>query len=223
MPDGTCSIEGCNNPVKTRGWCGMHYHRWQRYGDPLIVKKKGGTHSPILERFWAKVDKNGPDGCWIWTASTVNGYGQFGSGGRTVRAHRFAYELLIGPIPDGMHLDHLCQTPPCVNPAHLEPVLPAINAKRVGMRITACPQGHEYTPENTAFHNGARYCRQCARDSQKRMREAKKVAKPPRTECKNGHPWIPENIYTDAKGRKHCRKCNLEKQKAYKARKKRQM
>lgn len=68
-------------------------------------------------------------GCWIWQRTLIHGYGQVRRG-KTHLAHRYIYEQLVGPIPDGMHLDHLCRTPACVNPAHLEPVTPVENARR---------------------------------------------------------------------------------------------
>lgn len=78
---------------------------------------------PIADRFWAKVARRGPDECWLWTASCVaGGYGQIGRGGRrgaNVMAHRLSYELSVGPIPPGRVVMHSCDTPPCVNPAHL--------------------------------------------------------------------------------------------------------
>ena len=78
----------------------------------------------LYQRFWAKVNKT--DTCWLWTASTLNGYGQIKAGGRfgkILLAHRVAYEMLVGPIPEGLQLDHLCRVTLCVNPKHLEPVL----------------------------------------------------------------------------------------------------
>jgi hypothetical protein len=72
-----------------------------------------------LSRFWEKVDKNGANGCWNWTASDVGGYGQFRLGLRMVQAHRISWELAFGEIPDKLHVLHQCDNPPCVNPAHL--------------------------------------------------------------------------------------------------------
>jgi uncharacterized Zn-finger protein len=78
----------------------------------------------VEERFWAKVDRRGPDDCWPWLAGRdYLGYGAFSRvRAKTERAHRVGYELLVGPIPEGLQLDHLCRNTSCVNPAHLEPV-----------------------------------------------------------------------------------------------------
>lgn len=120
---------------------------------------------PATERFWSKVDKT--DGCWEWTASLVSGYGQFRHNGRIVRAHRFAYEQLVGPVPKGLELDHLCRNRRCVNPAHLEPVTQQENQLRgfgvsgINARKTHCLRGHEYTPENTVRWRRWRNCKTC--------------------------------------------------------------
>lgn len=141
-----------------------------------------------VERFWAKVDKRSD--CWLWTASVSRGgYGQFNSWldgrHRLWRAHRYAYEQIVGPIPDGLTLDHLCHTYDracpggttcahrrCVNPAHLEPVPSVVNKMR-GLSIpalrgrqTECLNGHPLTAENTyqpPKRPAARYCRTCQR------------------------------------------------------------
>lgn len=71
-------------------------------------------------RFWSKVDRSDPNGCWPWTAAKVRGtYGAFWVGGSLVYAHRFAYSLMVGEVPSGMDLDHRCHNRACVNPAHL--------------------------------------------------------------------------------------------------------
>jgi hypothetical protein len=87
----------------------------------------------MLDRFWMKVQK-GP-GCWQWTgAKNGDGYGSFaeGSKGKHHPAHRFSYELTVGPIPDGMQIDHRCRNRSCVNPSHLRPVTHKQNMEHDG-------------------------------------------------------------------------------------------
>ncbi len=123
------------------------------------------------ERFWSKVDRRGRYDCWPWLATiTPQGYGSFAMDGRSHPSHRVAYELLRGPIPDGLVIDHLCRVRHCVNPAHMEPVTNAENIRRgvspsaIHARVTACPQGHQYTPENTEHRpSGRRHCLTCRR------------------------------------------------------------
>ena len=109
----------------------------------------------VEERFWAKVDKNGLGGCWLWTASRMGlGYGVFYRKGQSRMAHRGAYELFIGPIPEGLELDHLCRVHHCVNPDHLEPVTHRENNMRgirgTGpLRQTHCRRGHPFDEVNT--------------------------------------------------------------------------
>lgn len=120
------------------------------------------------KRFWNKVDASGD--CWEWMGAIHKlGYGRFGiTQGVQWQAHRFAYTELVGPIPEGLHLDHLCRNRSCVNPDHLEPVTAAENTLRAkpGSRNAAkthCPRGHAYDDENTIRRNGKRFCRACAR------------------------------------------------------------
>jgi hypothetical protein len=174
-----CEVDGCPRDAKRRKrWCQPHYQRGRDEGwiEPF-------KYPPEADRFWAKVNKT--ETCWLWTAARDRkGYGHFGLTSRkTVLAHRYAYQALVGEIPQGLELDHLCRNPPCINPAHLEPVTSRINALRgfgqggLNARKTHCPQGHEYDTENTGRdRNGNRYCRTCnkarSRARTRAMREA---------------------------------------------------
>ncbi len=160
---------------------------------------KGSHADRDVVRFWSHVDKDGPlpkwapflGPCWIWTlAPDKHGYGQFGTWEqnrkRTYRAHKWSYEDVVGLVPDGLELDHLCKVPMCVRPDHLEPVTHRENLLR-GRTITArnaavthCPKGHEYDEENTGRTiRGSRYCRRCDREGQRRYHAAKKQRNSP--------------------------------------------
>jgi hypothetical protein len=93
----------------------------------------------VADRFWTKVEGGDVSECWQWTAAKFGpkGYGAFNGGGVQVRAHRWAYEALIAPIPAGLHIDHTCDNTSCVNPWHLEPVTEAENKRRGAIRRKA--------------------------------------------------------------------------------------
>ncbi len=122
---------------------------WRHVGPPAMLS----DYAPHLGPCWP----------WIGAIGTGHGYGNFGvSASCTKEAHRFAYELLVGPIPKGLDLDHLCRVRCCVNPAHLEPVTRAVNLRRGKALITHCPQGHAYDEMNTYLDRaGKRHCRAC--------------------------------------------------------------
>lgn len=157
------------------------------------------------ERFWAKVDKNGPlpdrsdplvaapaTPCWIWTAArhVDTGYGVFVADkrdriGKTPAAHRISYMELVGPIAHGDQIDHLCRVRACINPDHLEAVPQRVNLIRGAgwagekARTTHCPSGHEYNTKNTYTLGTSRSCREChrLRENAKRSDPAVKAAR----------------------------------------------
>lgn len=159
----------------------------------------------VEERFWAKVDKSGP--CWIWTGSrNSRGYGRFGVNGRNWHAHRWSFEQYRFVIPAGFFLDHLCRTPSCVRPDHLEAVTPALNVARDTPFRAHCRNGHEYTVTNIRWYRGQRHCRACHR------KYLNPTAQPmaERKTCPRGHPYDDENTYITPHGSRNCRICRRE-------------
>jgi hypothetical protein len=181
-----CLLDGCDNPVKARGMCNTHYTRWRKHGDPSKVWRRG-QRMTLTDRFWSKVDRSGS--CWLWVGKQNNrGYGIFHADGRSLLAHRVAYELEVGPIPDGLTLDHVrskgCRNRHCVNPDHLEPVTQRENVLRgsgfaaLNAAKTHCPRGHQYTPENTYANphpDGGRICRTCKRERDRLARARRRL------------------------------------------------
>jgi len=153
--------------------------------------QRGPRNEPLLDRLQRQVVVE-PWGCWTWTGRTTrDGYGSVSwtdedGRARAGGAHRVAYQLLVGPIPDDLHLDHLCHTRDktcaggpqcphrrCWNPEHLEPVTPLENTLRARPATsTACARGHEWTEATTKYRKGThrRYCSLCRREDNHRRR-----------------------------------------------------
>jgi hypothetical protein len=112
-----CSVDGCDREVEAKGLCSRHYYRQKRGGD---ITTKSMKEKSYTEKFWEKVKLSGLDDCWMWQATKDgNGYGMMKTNGRHERAHRVSHTLLKGTIPNGLFVCHTCDTPGCVNPAHL--------------------------------------------------------------------------------------------------------
>lgn len=136
-----------------------------QFGDPRL---------PVY--FWGKIELGAPPAhkpelgpCWVWTrAKNSRGYGAFAVNGKSRSVHRIVHETFIGPIPEGLTIDHLCRVKPCANPGHIEAVTQAENNRRKpASLVTECPQGHPYDEENTRLNRGRRNCRECDRIRQR--------------------------------------------------------
>ncbi len=181
-----CVAPDCDRRALVDELCDRHYRQ-------ILHNGRFGTKWEPEPRFWAKVDKSGPTPaphpvlgdlgpCWLWTGLTrgtqVDRYGTFKVKGKTVSVHRYAYELMVGPIPDGLTIDHLCKTSLCVRAVvgdqpgqgHLEAVTLAENILRgdnmaaLFARRDSCYRGHSFEPPNGYLRpDGARGCHECDR------------------------------------------------------------
>ena len=166
----------------------------------------------LEERFWGKVRKGAK--CWEWQAAlNSSGYGAFSIRRRWHGAHRVAYELVNGPIPPQLTINHICKNRRCVRPDHLDLMTEAEN-KGWEREKAHCPQGHPYSEENIYYWRGWRKCRTCVLE---RAKKKQKENYKPRTlvlGCRRGHFFTPENT-AYYRGQRICRACGrLRTQKA---------
>lgn len=123
---------------------------------------------PAKVRFWASIEVT-ETGCWEWLGTRISsgpskGYGYFYIKGINTRVIKWAYEYLIGPIPEGYERDHLCRNRGCVNPWHTEPVTHLVNVRRGLAKKTVCIRGHQLQPPNLISDgSGGTRCRECNR------------------------------------------------------------
>lgn len=233
----TCTADGCSRQPKTRGFCKSHYESYRKSGKIQVQPQMSRE-----EHFWQKVDASGA--CWEWTASKdACGYGTFNGGPvlKTIGAHRYAWLLLVGPIEDGLELDHLCWNRACVSPEHLEPVSHEENVRRgKAARRVYCVNGHRLA--DNKYESGRPGCRTCTREDNRvrsqrgkepRPPRAPRVEKPPQpwatrkrsdiyTHCRKGHEFTPANTYIQVRGDvtiRRCRKCKSLNQTKYLTRK----
>ena len=176
------AIGVCERTIAYKGMCRTHYDRLRVFGRTDLHNPEGKI--PPEQRFWLRVNKS--EDCWNWTGSlNVGGYGHWQpTKGTTSMAHRYSYEQIVGPIPEGLVLDHLCRNRSCVNPEHLEPVTQRVNNLRgIGFAATRaaqthCKWGHEFTLENTyVTKRNQRYCIACRQANSARYRAAARKAR----------------------------------------------
>lgn len=170
-----CSVVSCGRDYEAKGYCHSHYEALRRNGQrPTVAYPK-----TVEERFMRRVDKS-PSGHWMWTGSTASQgrYGVFFKGGKNMPAHRAAWEIWQGAIPEGHVIDHLCRQTLCVRPEHLEPktqqmnILAGTAPAALNAAKTHCHKGHAFTIDNTRVTpGGRRVCRACARGRSARQRK----------------------------------------------------
>lgn len=197
----------------------------RRVGRPRDEFGRVMPHVTSDDEFWiyalSRTNQHSqPEGCWEWDgAHTTAGYSTASLNRRPIYLHRFAYERMVGPIPEGLELDHLCRNRGCFNPAHLEAVTHAENMRRGHWSSkTHCPKGHPYDAENTRINNanGGRECRACIRARKAADYRAKNPvvkAQSARTHCPKGHPYAGDNLMIlkpqrpGGSPRRDCREC----------------
>jgi hypothetical protein len=175
-----------------------------------------------------------PGPCWTWTGGkTTAGYGVVRiDAPRPGYVHRLSYTLLVGPISDGLHTDHLCRNRACCNPSHLEPVTPRVNILRgEKAQKPECANGHPLEGDNLVWskedgrhpHRRCRTCYyQCHRESHKRHGEkwnaTRRAKYQPRRDpnyCGNGHEWSEANTRITSRGHRLCRQCERDRKRRW--------
>ncbi|MFE9735451.1 HNH endonuclease signature motif containing protein [Streptomyces sp. NPDC005863] len=170
-------VDPCAGRQPHGKWCcARHYVRWTRRGTVQPPQR-----ATLQDRFWSKVRK-AADSCWVWTASSRNGYGTIGTADGKQYAHRLSYVWHHGPIAEGLVVRHRCDNPLCVRPDHLELGTKADNSRDMVERgrsprnscaaNTHCPNGHPFDESNTYWHQGSRQCRACKSEYDRRRRVA---------------------------------------------------
>jgi hypothetical protein len=226
--------------VKKVMLCSGCYWRQKRHG--TLDYRRLPKGSTALERFeFYVVRSTDPDGCWIWggavnTREAGRDYGYIWDGSRKMLAHRWSYEHFVRPIPDGLEIDHTCETPRCVRPDHLEAVSHPVNVKR-GRRWPVnpdVPRSERVKPDVNRpncprcgepyiiYDNGEKRCRACsnaqARDWWMRTHgtgEGTGARNREKTHCSKNHEYTPENTYVDPKtGTRDCKICRKERNRA---------
>jgi 5-methylcytosine-specific restriction endonuclease McrA len=171
-----CEVPSCGRKHYCQGHCSLHYNRMRRFGS-----LEAPIEPTVAERFWAKVDKDGPiplgfpelGPCWTWTAFTYEGRSQFNQGDKLVAPRRWAWINANGPLVDPkLVILSRCRNSLCVRPSHAFPGSAAAKGRNSAWgQQTHCKAGHEFTPDNTRVKsNGHRQCRVCRRHRARQWR-----------------------------------------------------
>ncbi len=197
--DHICRDRGCVNPDHLELVDRAENLRRRDTVTPAVFASGG-----LRDRIMARVDTT--EDCWLWTGALVRGYGVLSVDGRTRYVHRVLFELDRGPIADGLDLDHLCRTPRCVNPTHLEPVTRSVNVARMldKQPKDRCRRGHRYV-EVGRTSGGS--CRACWEAANRRKYRPPRPAQERAEFCANGHEVAVVGRYPSG----GCRACQAEK------------
>lgn len=188
-PKPPCSVKDCARIASTRGMCSKHYQQLRKGQIPGPSRIRGPTPIPLLDRLWARVNKDGPipeyaphlGNCWFWLGAKTEGYGCITvTSGHLALVHRLTYVEARGPIPNDLVLDHLCRIRHCCRPSHLEAVTYGENNRRgfgssgLNAKKTHCKWGHAFSLENTKrTEAGTRRCLTCRQEYSRGKRAAK--------------------------------------------------
>ena len=172
-----CYAIDCKKPVYQSGRCLHHNFMFRFFGSVEYGK------DTVEDKFWQRVEQT--QYCWLWVGGVnKEGYGYFTVNGKSLRAHRWSYEYLIGKIPDELVIDHMCRVRNCVNPDHLEAVTSKENILRghgrwwISSQLTHCHRGHPFSGDNLAYKkSGQRRCRECERILSNIRYHSKKIDK----------------------------------------------
>lgn len=223
---GPCRDCGEQQPKLSRERCPRCYTRWWKTQKKNGTFDKFSTVPSVLDRMRPRMSPQ-PNGCIHWTGQISKyGYGTVSVKGQVTGAHRVSFEQFVGPIPEGLWIDHMCHNGDtsclggngcmhrrCVNPEHLKLATPRENQHRSHLTAaskTACVNGHPFTEENTYLRpdGKGRGCRTCTQIRARRQRKGKAPRKV-LAFCKRGHEMTEENTYLYG-NRRICRECGRE-------------